>query len=432
MSTPKHEPNRPPVDQDIEIRIRDFGNFTIAALCNFTVLVVHVGMLWFSTKAVPSTIPMPFPLRWACIVCLYLKARNTWLFQSIIAIKRTKMSDIEHEKRSRNRNSGSHSTNLEDWILANFCIIVGLSTIGFVAWYWVEVIALTIWLFLYWTCTMGGLCSLFWLLKRTIRFYQKVKAVKHEAWGIIVGVYVSRFSAKFEMVEANGVLGQFLDFVSIPFLILQFLLDKIGFYIGRGPLSGESDSHSHHRNDNDEAFYPPSVFEWQPNPVIHPHLRGEHLQSLNHDPSVAESNSDCHLMNTTGEAGRSSPEIAVDFDDDKGIPKNNQMYPGAPRYTGPATMSAILSSFACFQCTFVAKKRFELNKHVTQTHNHRFKCVYHGCGKTFGLRANFERHEATHTDRKGYGCPNPWCKTPGETFTRNDNLKRHMKLCVTS
>jgi len=40
------------------------------------------------------------------------------------------------------------------------------------------------------------------------------------------------------------------------------------------------------------------------------------------------------------------------------------------------------------------------SKHVTRIHNHRFKCVHQGCGRTFGLRTNLERHEATHTLRE--------------------------------
>lgn len=217
MSTPMHETNRPPVDHDVEIRIRDFRHFTVAALCNFTVLIVLMGVLWFWIKAVASTFFMPFPLRWACIVFLYLDtiAKNAWLFQSIIAITRIHMSEINDEKRSRNRDLGARTTNLEDWILANFCVIVGLSTIGFVARYWIEVIKLTARSFFYWTCTMGGLCSLFWLLKWTIRFYRKVKGVKHEeAWGILVGVNILRSITDSKDLRLKVCLGNFLMLVA--------------------------------------------------------------------------------------------------------------------------------------------------------------------------------------------------------------------------
>lgn len=243
MSTAECETNRPPVGHDIEIRIRNFRNFTIVALSNFTVLIVLVGMLWFWIKALPSTIPMPSPLRWACIICLYLSAiaRHLWLFQCIIALTRIHRSEIEEEKRSRHRDLGARTADLEDWILANFCVIVGLSTVWFVAWYWVDVITLTARSFFHWTCTMGGLFSLLRLFRWVIRFYRKVKGIKNEeAWRILVGVNISRFYNHFEGLKARGVLGLLLDAGRLPFVILNFLLDAVGFQIGRGPLLGGS------------------------------------------------------------------------------------------------------------------------------------------------------------------------------------------------
>jgi hypothetical protein len=185
MSTTKPETKRHPVDHDIEIRIRDFRNLTIAALGNIITLTIHVGTLWFWIKVVPSTVSMSFYLRWPLIVFLYLGtiAKNASHFQNINAITRLHMSSIEDEKRSRNPDVETRTINLEDWILANFCAIGGLSTIGFVAWYLIEIIKLTVPSFFYWACTMGGLCSLFWLLKWIIRFYRKVKGIKHEEAG---------------------------------------------------------------------------------------------------------------------------------------------------------------------------------------------------------------------------------------------------------
>ena len=195
----------------------------------------------------------------------------------------------------------------------------------------------------------------------------------------------------------------------------------------------------------EEAYFPPSVFEWQPNPVILPHLRDEHAQSLDPGPSVVKDTSDCHFTDTAGAAASFCPDIAIDFDSEAGT-KNDQGSSHAPKHTGPITMSVTLSSFACPQCTYVANKKFKLkyainvslmllklkdsSKHINQTHNHRFKCVHQSCGRTFGLRANLERHEATHTERKGFRCPNIWCSTPDHLFTREDNFKRHTKRCV--
>jgi hypothetical protein len=93
------------------------------------------------------------------------------------------------------------------------------------------------------------------------------------------------------------------------------------------------------------------VFEWEPNPVILPHLRGEQFQSLDPDSPAAEITLDRDLIDTTGVAG--------DFDD-KATAKDIQNPPDALRHTGPTTISAILSSFACPHCTYVANKRFQL------------------------------------------------------------------------
>lgn len=101
------------------------------------------------------------------------------------------------------------------------------------------------------------------------------------------------------------------------------------------------------------------MFEWEPNPVILPHLRGEHLQSLDSGSSAAEITLDRDLMDTTGVAGIVSPDMAGDSDD-KGTTKYIQNPPHALRHNGPTTMSVNLSSFACPHCTYVVKKRFEL------------------------------------------------------------------------
>ncbi|KAG9380364.1 hypothetical protein A1F94_009259 [Pyrenophora tritici-repentis] len=50
--------------------------------------------------------------------------------------------------------------------------------------------------------------------------------------------------------------------------------------------------------------------------------------------------------------------MAVDFDC-KDTTENDEQSPNASRHTGPATMSVNLS-YACSQCNYVAKKKFEL------------------------------------------------------------------------
>jgi hypothetical protein len=242
MSTAEDETYHHSIDHDVEIRVRNFRIFTIAALRNFTILIILVGIFWVYIEAIPSTIPMPFPVRWICIVCLYLDtiARNAWLIRIIDAIARIHMSKIEDENRSRNRDLGTRTTDLEDWILANFCAIASLSTIGFVAWYWMKVITLTGRSVFYWTFTMAGLCLLFWLFKRTIHFYRKAKGLKHEeVWGFLIGVNVLQLYNKFEQLKADGALGQFLDAGRLFSEVPKFLLYVVGFHIGRGPLFGE-------------------------------------------------------------------------------------------------------------------------------------------------------------------------------------------------
>ena len=101
------------------------------------------------------------------------------------------------------------------------------------------------------------------------------------------------------------------------------------------------------------------MFELGPNPVIHSHLRDEHLQPLDSGSSVAEIPSDHDLMDTAEIAEYGSPDIAVDFDD-KSTAKNSEGSSSALRPTGPATMFVNLSSHACPHCNYVAKKRFEL------------------------------------------------------------------------
>ncbi|PVH90065.1 hypothetical protein DM02DRAFT_685936, partial [Periconia macrospinosa] len=147
------------------------------------------------------------------------------------------MSKIEHENCSRSRDLGTRTTDLEDWILANFCVIAGLSTIGFVAWYWMKVIKLAVWSVLYWTHMMTGLCLLFWLFKRAIHFYRKRKGLKfREAWGFLIVVNVLQLYNNFEQLKADGTLGKFLEASRLFSEALKFPLYVPGFIIGRGPL----------------------------------------------------------------------------------------------------------------------------------------------------------------------------------------------------
>lgn len=149
--------------------------------------------------------------------------------------------ELEGNKRPQNQDLGVRTNDFEDWILANFCVIAGLSTIGFVVRYWYQVIALTLQSFFYWTCTMSGLWLLLCLLKRAMSYYRKVKGLKHEdAWGVLISVNVLRFYNRFEGCHADGVPGLLLDAGRVPFELLKFLVNSIGFKLGSGSLFGKS------------------------------------------------------------------------------------------------------------------------------------------------------------------------------------------------
>jgi hypothetical protein len=72
---------------------------------------------------------------------------------------------------------------------------------------------------------------------------------------------------------------------------------------------GDTQDHNH----KEDGCFPPSVFEWQPNPVILPHLRGEHFQSLNLGPSVTKDTSYSYVVDTAREAERFCPDMVVDL-----------------------------------------------------------------------------------------------------------------------
>jgi hypothetical protein len=263
MSTSRHETNRRSVGHDVEMRIERFKNYTIIALINFTTFIAFAGPFWMfitvvpSTMVLPSTLPftlpfalpftlssfMSFALRWTCIITLYYEfiTKNQLFFKIMAMTGRHYMLELGNNKRSQNQDLGARTTGLEDWILANFCVIASLSTIGFVVRYWYQVIVLTLQSFLYWTCTISGLCLLFWLLKRVLSYYRKVKGLRHEdAWGVLISVNLLRFYNRFEGCRADGVPGLLLDAGRVPFEILKFLVDSIGFQLGSGPLFGKS------------------------------------------------------------------------------------------------------------------------------------------------------------------------------------------------
>jgi hypothetical protein len=86
-------------------------------------------------------------------------------------------------------------------------------------------------------------------------------------------------------------------------------------FAGRSDDEDDNKEDTQDCNDKEEACFPPSVFDWEPNPVILPHLRGEHLQSLDSGPSIANNPSDCHLVDTAGATGKICPGVTVHHDE---------------------------------------------------------------------------------------------------------------------
>ena len=127
------------------------------------------------------------------------------------------------------------------------------------------------------------------------------------------------------------------------------------------PPDEEADDKEDAKNGNDVQMdcYPPSVFEFRPNSVIQAHLRSEHLESLDSVSTMATSTSDCLPMDTYGAAEDSSPKMAINFDDEDTI-NGHESSSNLRNPSGPATMSANLSSYACPECTYIANKKYQL------------------------------------------------------------------------
>ncbi|KAH3976342.1 hypothetical protein HBH69_086330 [Parastagonospora nodorum] len=444
MSSTKPKSNRHPSAHNAELRLWNFGVFSIVALCDYTILIIFVGTFWFWIQAIPATVPMPFPMRWACIVAFWLEkiSKNAFFFKIITALAAQCISKIEDENHSRDYDLATRTTNLEDWILANFCVIAGLSSIGLTAEYWrrvlslmarflMKIITLGIWMSFCWALTIGGLFSLFWFIKWTIRRYRKAKGIEQdEAWRFLIAGSAIRMYNLSQGPKADRVLEKVLEVSDLLFqgmtALPKFWLDIIGFHIGRGPLFKEDNEKE--PQDHEEACFHPSVFEQEPNPVILAHLRGEPLISPDSGRAEAKNTSECHLMDTAEIDGGVFPEVDVHIDDTIG-PKNVQKTPFVPSHNGPTTISVNLSSFQCTECFYVARKKNKLNKHIKLKHERPYGCAHYGCERTFGLRTHLERHQTTHTEKKEFECPNAFCKTQ---FTREDSLKRHIKGCIAS
>lgn len=237
MPTPDREADGPRFDNDVEERIENFKRFFLGAIFDWTLLLFLGGALWLSIDLFQS-LSVPTPLRWAMVILSFFEitTKKSGLTRIFIRWRVSLFDEIESKNRLRNRNLGTRITDLEDWLLANVCAVVCLSTIGFVAWYWSQVIMLTIRGLFYWAIVMVGLCGLLWGCVRAMRFYRKVKRVQDERPLSIALIIICIFRLYYKF---GGVFGYFFDAIDMLVDAIKggFLLISIS--IGGGPLFGE-------------------------------------------------------------------------------------------------------------------------------------------------------------------------------------------------
>jgi hypothetical protein len=137
------------------------------------------------------------------------------------------------------------------------------------------------------------------------------------------------------------------------------------FAFAAGPPDAEDEKNedAQDRTDVEKEYFPPSVFEWEPNPVIFSHMRVDYHESSHSSPSVAQTTSDYHLMDLSAASGGFNPNTPLEFDNE-GTAIDTQKSTIALRPSGPATISVNLSSFACSQCPYVGKKKHELKYEI--------------------------------------------------------------------
>lgn len=200
--------------------------------------------------------------------------------------------------------------------------------------------------------------------------------------------------------------------------------------------------------DENERRYQSAVnprdVEYEPNPVIHAHLhesgplapqrRDVTTEQLKEPPTFSIMEGGLELEDQYTGDGETLSNVSADVFRNR-IASHDLPREGFPSSTsarnGPATAVVELSSFPCSECPMAFRKAYERNKHVNRKHLRRYRCPYSGCGKTFSLNANLERHmKSCHVvSAERLTCPNPWCRSPEKAFARRDNLERHIRRC---
>jgi hypothetical protein len=144
-----------------------------------------------------------------------------------------------------------------------------------------------------------------------------------------------------------------------PEEVVHFLKRYLAFAAGEPEQKADGKDNAKDDNDVQEDFYPPSAFEFEPNPVIQAHLRSEHLDSLGSISTMATSTLDSYRMDTPGAPEEPSPETGTILDEQDTTNELESSY-DPQNSLGPATMSTNLSSFACPECTYIANIKNKL------------------------------------------------------------------------
>ncbi|KAF2028043.1 hypothetical protein EK21DRAFT_114246 [Setomelanomma holmii] len=93
--------------------------------------------------------------------------------------------------------------------------------------------------------------------------------------------------------------------------------------------------------------------------------------------------------------------------------------------SSPLPSSPTLFPYACSTCDLAFRTSGQLIKHRHRKHERRFLCLEPACIAAFHLKKDLERHVTSkHDDMVRTECVLIGC---GKTFTRKDNMLRHMR-----
>ncbi|KAF2107692.1 hypothetical protein BDV96DRAFT_672834 [Lophiotrema nucula] len=202
----------------------------------------------------------------------------------------------------------------------------------------------------------------------------------------------------------------------------------------QGPNEREADNF-----DVETQYVDPLVVEYELNPIIFSSWR-----KVNPNTDERATSHYCETIEASQSLGELQNEEASDplpLDSGHAGERENldQAFPTAsqtPNVSQPERLYAdhtpesvpgtsgedsSVNVFQCPACDAAYSRQGELNKHINRKHNLRFECPL--CSRRFGLKADLERHTRTHKRTFALHCKIVGCR---ETFTRKDNLDRHV------